>query len=198
MSKVQNNLKKLACSAGALCLVASVSSAGAFSWPWSKKPDKKAPVAEVKKESVEVIEAHKVYVDASNAAQNAYREYQEAAAEYKKAHMDTSKTYEDLQKATAVWSETVAERDKAYDRWCVDCESKGEAYDAWRLSSQKEQEARVNKENIYVEWDKKRVTEQKNYEKREEAYKRYAAALIKQKDAHITWSRMCSEKEQIN
>lgn len=197
MIKIQNNLKKVICSVSTLCLVTVLSnSAGAFEWPWSKSKSKQQPpvsTTEVKKESIEAIEAHKMYVEATKVTQEAYSEYQQSAAEYSKAHIDTSKSYEDLQKAAAIWTEAVAERDKAYDRWCIDCNPKGEAYGAWVEAARKERESLLNKEKVYVEWSTKQAIEQKLREEKDAAYSKYAAALINQRTAHTTWARICRE-----
>ena len=193
MVKIQNSLKRTLCSVGSLCMLASISNVGA--WPWSKKnkEEKKPTTVEVKKESIEVIEAHRMYEEAVKETQETYSKYQEAAAKYKNAHIDTAKSCEDLQKADALWTEAVAERDAAEDRWFIDQNPNSEAYKKWREASQKVTEARRNKEQITIEWNQKREAEKVACEEREAAYKKYVASLVNQKSAHVNWSRVCIE-----
>lgn len=182
--------------ASAITIVGSMyilsANAGAWSWGNKKKPEPPKS-ANIQAESMELVEAHKIYIKTTQETQDAYSKYQEASIDYRKATRDTTESYEKQQKAAALWTEAAAVRDIAASKLESDYDIEGRSYDEWLVACNKEREAYIAKEEEYVKWAKCNAIQKDASKKREEAYSQYVAALINQRNAFNDWVKVSEQ-----
>lgn len=182
---------------GSLMMLSASNSLNAFGWSKKDKKNSKKVVSNEttveSQQSIEIITAHKNYINTYKKTQDCFLIYQKASIEYKKANIASIKAYEEYQKSVALCSEASAKRDDAFERSNIDCDPEGKATQDWINASKIEQDLRLNAEDAYIKWINLNEQEKKAYIAREEAYNNYASALLDQKNAHIAWARVCAE-----